>query len=226
MLWYLPTFYGDIRLKRLGDMETAVTWEKLTATERVAMEELFKKARAKKWMQETALLAEGELKLKAPLITVQKLLAKSLKPGREVIDVVTFKNGTVSEVRGTEAPPAEAEKAATVAKPTLGCPEPRLARAELRAREVLFAFTTPEQQADFLERNAFVSIGAATGHRYMITSRHARDELATFRRQLYDLDERRPFCVHDYSVPAAEEMLALHLMLQLPQYEPYLRHLE
>jgi hypothetical protein len=32
--------------------------------------------------------------------------------------------------------------------------------------------------------------------------------------------------VHDYAVPAAEEMLAIHLMLQLPQHEPYLRHLE
>lgn len=226
MLWYLPTFYGDIRLKRLGDMETVVSWEKLTATERKAMEALFEKARAKKWMQETALLAEGSFTVRAPIHTVQKLLAKTLKPTREIIDVVAFKDGTVSEIRGEAEPPAATEKATTVAKPTLGCPEPRLARAELRAREVLFAFTTEEQQADFLARNAFVSIGAATGHRYMITSRHANDELATFRRQLYDLDERRPFCVHDYSVPAAEEMLALHLMLQLPQYEPYLRHLE
>jgi len=227
MLWYLPTFYGDIRLKRQADMETLVTWEKLTATERTALETLLAKAHAKKWADKLVSPDDdAKLVLRAPLATVQKILVKALKPGREIIDVVAFKNGTVTETRGAEPLPPEAEKVVSVSKPTLGCPEPRLARAELRAREVLFAFLTPEQQEDFATRNAFVTVGADTGHRYMITSRHARDQLATWRRQLYDLDEKRPYCVHDYAVPAAEEMLALHLMLQLPQHEPYLRHLE
>jgi hypothetical protein len=87
------------------------------------------------------------------------------------------------------------------------------------------AFLDDDQAEDFEDRNAFVSIGVETGHRYMVTSRHARDQLATWRRQLYDLDEGRPYCVHDYAVPAAEEMLALHLLLQIPGRESYLRHL-
>ena len=116
---------------------------------------------------------------------------------------------------------------ATVTKPVLSCPEPRLGRAEIKARGVLTEFLDEEQLADFLKHNRFVSVGAATGHRYMITSRHSREGLAMYGgRQLYDLDTKWPFCVHhDKMVPAAEEMLSLHLLLQLPEHELYLRGL-
>jgi hypothetical protein len=90
---------------------------------------------------------------------------------------------------------------------------------------VLSEFTTPEQQSSFVTRQSFVTCGAGTGHLYMVTSRHARDRLAMYRRQLYDLDEQVPYSVHDYQVPAAEEMLDLHLLLQVPLGERYLRHL-
>lgn len=127
------------------------------------------------------------------------------------------------------APPslvAEAEKpavAASVAAPVRGCPAPDFVNAELKAIEVLSNFLTPEQLDDFQRYNRFVTRGADTGHRYMVTSRHAHDELATFGRTLYDLDENQALCVHDWVVPAAEEMLSLHLLLQLPEWEKYLR---
>jgi hypothetical protein len=98
-------------------------------------------------------------------------------------------------------------------------------KAELKARKVLEVFLDDEQLADFHEHNRFMTVGVS-GTRYMVTSRHARDELAGYHRSLYDLDQERPLCVHDYSVPAAEEMLALHLLVQLPDHEGYLRHLE
>ena len=82
---------------------------------------------------------------------------------------------------------------------------------------------SPDQLADFARYNRFVSVGADTGHRYMVTSRQCTDGLLSFQRTLYDLDEERPLCVHDWSVPAAEEMLALHMMLGLPRWESYLR---
>jgi len=110
--------------------------------------------------------------------------------------------------------------------PTRGCPAPDFRSAELKARVVLETFLTDEQREDFQRYNRFVSVGATTGHRYMITSRHARDELSQWQRTLYDLDDRIPLCVHDWGVPAAEEMLALHVLVQLPEYETYLRYLE
>jgi hypothetical protein len=240
--WYLPSFYGDVRLTRLDAKLTRVSWEKLTVPERTALDGLARKA-DKKWCPRGAVEiaktirgashsssglfdpAAGAVLLDAKLEDVRKVIARSLKPGREVVDVVRFADGKIVEEVSGAAGSAETVAGVTVAKPKLGCPEPRLSNAELRAREVLFAFTTPVQQEDFLRTNTFVSQGAGTGHLYMVTSRHARGQLAVSRRQLFDLDENTPYCVHDYSVPAAEEMLALHVMMQIPWGERYLRHL-
>lgn len=113
--------------------------------------------------------------------------------------------------------------AATVARPTRGCPAPDFELAEQRATDVMCAFLDPEQLADFKSEQAFLSVGADTGHRYIITSRHARSVLAHTTRSLFDLDEQMPYCVHDWEVPAAEEMLALHAFLSVPGLESYLR---
>jgi len=43
---------------------------------------------------------------------------------------------------------------------------------------------------------------------------------------VFDLDENRPLCVHDWDIPPAEEMLTMHLLLSLPQWEPYIRGLQ
>lgn len=227
-LWYLPSFYGDVRLTRMDKKLTKVSWEKLTPAERTALNELAQKAEGK-WMSEKSqaifVPSEGSALVEAKLEDVRKVIAHSLKPNRKVVDVVKFEDGKIIEETGGVAESREAKAGTSVAKPTLGCPEPKLSNAELRAREVLQVFTTPEQQEDFVKTNSFVSQGAGTGHLYMVTSRHAQGRLAAYRRQLYDLDEQRPYCVHDYTVPAAEEMLALHLLLQLPWGERYLRHL-
>ena len=84
---------------------------------------------------------------------------------------------------------------------------------------------TPTQCADFDKHQRFIVEGADTGHRYMITSRHAPDELkrGAFRRTVYDLDEERAFCVHDWEIPAEEECLTMALLIQLPGRENYVR---
>jgi hypothetical protein len=118
---------------------------------------------------------------------------------------------------------ADKPKGVTVAKPTTGCPVPRLRLANLKARAVLSEFLSGDQMCDFENSNQFVSFGAETGHAYAVTSRYAAGlNRMTF--PLYDLDEKRPICVHhDLMVPAAEEMLSIHLMLQFPHHELYLR---
>ncbi len=236
--WYLPSFYGDVRLFRIEKKLTRVDWEKLTTPEREALDALAARS-ARKWNPRgavelvgkdrpgdlTSLFSpeRGSVLLDASLDDVRTLVSRSLKPRRQVVNMVKFADGKIYEE--SSCPAGDAVAGVTVAVPRLGCPEPRLSRAEIRARQVLCEFTTPEQQEDFAQCQSFVSPGAGTGHRYMVTSRHARDRLALYRRQLYDLDERTPYCVHDYMVPAAEEMLALHLLLQVPWGERYLRHL-
>ncbi len=252
--WFLPSFYGDIRLTATGDRSCSLIKTSLTAQEKTALIQFTVIAKKKAWTDIDCLSGSGPIALDAPIAKVSKVLAKLMKPGRTTISAVRFSDGTMEEIRSTdddsdtgadtgpkedpassglyrdEGPGEKVPKkrgrpkaAATVAAPIRGCPAPDFTSSELRAQEVLAAFLDPGQLEDFRRYNKFVSIGQTTGNRYMITSRHARDELAKYTRSLYDLDRETPLCVHDWDVPAAEEMLTLHVLLQLPGWENYLR---
>lgn len=254
--WYIPSFYGDIRLEPVNTKSCRLIAEKTTEREKTALGKLAEVASKKRWLPtssptapKTSLFSnDGALKttLEAPIDKVVAQLAKLLKPNRKIISAVRFADGMIEEVFGepdenadnvvtsrTSRPGADqrvhkrsektATAAASVAAPTRGCPAPDFASAELKAKGVLATFLTPSQLDDFARYNRFVSTGAATGHHYMITSRQAKDQIADYQRTMFDLDEHRPLCVHDWSVPAAEEMLSLHLLLQMPEWERYLR---
>jgi hypothetical protein len=187
-------------------------------------------------------LKEQVVELSAPITKVQDFLQQQLKPHRKQVSAVRFSNGhleqlTEATLQVIDAPPEQASEepktaakpkpkaAVTVAQPVLGCPAPDFDDVEIRATRVLKAFLTPEQVSDFERRQQFVAIGADTGHRYLLTSRNARSalsRLASFR-SLYDMDERLPLCVHDWEVPAAEELLGLLVHVSLPGLEGYVR---
>ena len=209
--------------------------DKVTPKEREALAKLEALAKKKGW-RETSINMDGASVLRAPIEKVAKTLAKMLKPERTIISAVKFSDGTMEEIREATTPapadstttakpdkPKKTPKTATsVAAPVRGCPPPDFSQAEIRAQRVLAAFLTTDQISDFRRYQRFVSIGHSTGHRYMITSRHARDQLATYLRSLYDLDLQSPICAHDWEVPAAEELLGFHIFLQLPGWENYL----
>jgi hypothetical protein len=195
-------------------------------------------------------MTEQTLLLDAPISQVQQLLSRALKPGRKQVSAVRFRDGKIEEVteatigliettgepvkegpyreRSEELPGPKPKKskptaAVTVAQPVVGCPAPDFEAADVRATRVLSAFLDTQQRADFARYQRFVVTGVESGHRYMLTSRQARDELATYHRTLFDLDENTPLCVHDWDVPAAEELLALAILLRLPGKEHYVR---
>lgn len=233
MPWYVPSFWGDIRLSAEGE-HTRVVADKLTEPEREALAFLSTHAQKKAWLDAGQTLGEGEAVVRAPLERVAKVIAKCLKRDRKLVSAITFADGAIEELHDGEAPATAPgtkrrgrppKAAATVAAPRLGCPAPDFEAAHLRAQRVLESFLQPPQIADFRQHNRFVAIGHS-GRRYMITSRLARDQLAVYHRSLYDLDDKIPLCCHDYDVPPAEEMLALHLLLALPGWELYLRKLE
>jgi len=127
-----------------------------------------------------------------------------------------------------QKPPAKKEvtKVATVKEPIRGCPAPDFAAIRRRASRVLKAFLTPAQVEDFEKRNRFIVRGADTDHQYMVTCRNAPDQLACFGgRTVFDLTDGHPLCVHDWDVPAEEEMLSLACLLQLPGRESWVREL-
>lgn len=121
---------------------------------------------------------------------------------------------------------AEPKAAVTVAKPRVGCPMPDFPEADVRASRVLEAFLTPEQTRDYRQHGAFIAQGADSGHRYMVANRETPQRIRQCQgRQLFDLEEGRPLCVHDWEVPPPEEMLALLLCLTLPGHERFIREM-
>ncbi len=232
MRFYIPSFYGDIRLEKDGDKSTRVIVEKVTPAEQDALGKLATLAVKKKWLNPSGggplnLKTDGETIVKAPLMDVQAALTKLLKPGRTMVTAVKFSDGRVEEVHATPDETKKPVAGTSVAKPTQGCPLPAFEQAEIKARRVLETFLDDEQLDQFRQENAVTCIGALTGHRYIVISRNNTKLLRRFGgRQFYDLDDKVPFCVHDWHVPAAEEMLGLVLLAQLPEHENYLRHLE
>lgn len=257
--WFVPTWYGDIRLTRLGSRRTRVEMTRLTRAELAAVEVLRRRSLRKgrllrrPWATEESWRSarleafgseESCVELRAPIGRVAQLLTENLRGGRETISVVITEGDRLYEIRAGKTEeeeavednvipfrrlaagePERAVAAVSVSKPVLGCPAPDFARAHVRATEVLRVFLTPEQVEDFERYQRFLTVGGHSGHRYMITSRHARSELDRYHRTVYDVDAETALCVHDWSVPAAEEMLADHLLLSLSQWENHIRSL-
>lgn len=241
--WYLPTMYGDIKLLAQGST-TEIEWENLSPTEREALTLLSKK------FDFDASGDVGKRTITKPVAKVEDVLAKAMKRGRKLLSAVVFKNGRIEEIHRTEkddtarepyresaaiekadpppAPIVEKPKAAvTVAQPTIGCPLPEFERAEVRATRVLKEFLTEEQLADFERTESFLVVGGDSGRRYLLTSRHASPErlAKAHGRSVFDLTDGYPICVHDWIVPAAEELLELKLFLEMPGHENYVRSL-
>ena len=103
--WYIPSFYGDLRLERSGT-KTMLSWEKVTPTERRVLQSLFAHAVTKGWAKETEHdLTKGSLTLSIELVKVQKFVVKALKPGRQTVDFVQFSDGKIEEIRARPAAP-------------------------------------------------------------------------------------------------------------------------
>ncbi|HTQ41887.1 MAG TPA: hypothetical protein VMI75_03950 [Polyangiaceae bacterium] len=132
--------------------------------------------------------------------------------------------------RAREEKEKEARAAATLKEPVIGCPTPEFPEADIRASRALEAFLDEDQLRDYRKKGAFVSVGHDTGHRYVIQNREAPLPLRNtskgiFGGGIYDLDEERTICCHDWDVPPPEEMLALHLCLRIPGMERSIRSL-
>ena len=254
LVWLIPSYHGDIRLEKEGSNRTLLRAYELTTSEQNAMEVLRKKATSKRlmgkpWAKASAFLpltnaayrtSDGvTLHLDAKIEEVQKVIAKAMKPERKLLMAVRFTDGKVEELHSvkTKEGPQEIlipEKvgaspvvATTVARPVNGCPMPAFPEADIRASRVLESFLTEDQIDDYRRTGSFITSGADTGRRYLIANRERPQFLAKHLggRQLWDMENKRAICVHDWSVPPPEEMLAIHLCLSLQGHETELLHL-
>jgi len=237
-----------VKLEATGEGLTTVRMCELTPTEEHAVRLLRQRALKKSalstpWIEDEKAFPDVRerrsayrtkdgvtVQLSAPIAKVQAVLAKALKPNRKLVTAVTFADGRMEEVRATASAiitvPEKATKAVTVAAPTVGCPVPEFPESEVRATRVLEAFLSSQQLKDYRTRGAFIARGADTGHQYAITHRERRAAMnGVSSRSLYDLTDARPLCVHDWTVPPPEEMLALFVCISLPGNERRVRDL-
>jgi hypothetical protein len=236
--WYVPSFYGDIRLEAKDKM-TVLHAEALTPLEADALRRM-REAHSESgvlseaWATVAEFAAAGisgcigdpyrganatQILLKAPVLKVERALTKLLKGDRRVVRAVVFKTGPEPEVVAVEEAAKREDKpkaGASVAQPFKGCPIPDFETVNVRATRVLKEFLSPRQLTDFERSQQFIVEGADTGRRYMLTSRNAG---ASFQRMgrssVFDLDIRAPLCVHDWAVPPAEELLAMLMCFKL-----------
>lgn len=154
-----------------------------------------------------------------------KLAEVATAPSVDVDDGAKKPAAAAQEEKKKDKPTA----GATVAQPVNGCPMPDFPEADIRASRVLETFLSPEQLRDYRTTGGFVVRGADTGRRYLVCNRERPGLMrrqgtsmglgsGSFR-QLFDLDQNRALCVHDWTVPPPEEMLALMLCLTLPGRE-------
>lgn len=221
--WFIPTFLGDFRLAS-HEGKTLLTVWRATDLERKQLKEFQAAAQANGWVSEEVDFHGKKTIINAPIGDAAIALASTLKPNRKLVSAIKVADGKLEEVFDL-GQVGKGSAVVTVAKPARGCPPTDFEQAEIKASEVLRLFLSAEQQRDFERHNKFVAIGADTGRRYMIASRSARSEIARYERSLYDLDDRRPLCAHDWTVPAAEEMLALLVCVSTRGNETRLREL-
>jgi hypothetical protein len=237
---FVPSWNGDFRIESDGDKSKLILHEP-TPREREIVGLLLHEAGRKGWAgphPKTAYQAkEMEVSLDASVDKTSKLLIKLTRPKKQTLTAVSFSDGKLSVVEGTDekaltkiseevAKAAKTETtekpaaAASVRRPTPCCPDCEPG-AIAPASEVLLTFLSEEQHEDWARNRTFIVEGGLSGHRYMLAHRHSilGQKIS---RVCYDIDDQIVIHFHDRTVPPEEEILGAKLILE--NREPWLRN--
>lgn len=231
--WFVPSLSGDYRLEAdtdwKGSPRSKLTVENPTPAEVEKLQAFLRTARDREWVtqkQNIGLVGVTTIKVQASIADAGPLLvtmAAGQNPG--LLTAVRSVNGEITTAMNEEeaaalvAQPA-ADAAVTVRRATPCCPSPEVA-AERRASEVLAAFCTPAQWANWTQHGFVLCVGRYTGHRYRIA--HRNSPLAAKQGRICaDLDDGAVLHFHDSLLPPPEEVLGAKLVLE--HRENWLRH--
>jgi hypothetical protein len=224
--WYIPSWCGDFRLEAVDADACRLIVSDPTPAEVAQLGRFLTTARKKKWCAPICGISpkgESVLTLDVPVVKAGLELlsrgdAKDLKKRKAILTAVKSEAGKMFAIAGGEqleqkiAKMEDKKEAVTSKRPTLCCPTP-ISGPDVRASEVLRAFSTTRQWRSWREHGFLVAHGNLTGHPYRICHRHS--ELA--RRQgkiTWDLHDDHVVHCYDWSVPPAEEVLAVKLCLE------------
>jgi len=239
VIFYRPTFSGDFRLEPDPDdpKRCRLVAHDPTPAEREKLSAVVIEARKRGWIGDEGGIGDGDttLVLRASVTTVGTHLFRPgglFAPGVSL--TVASEGGRVVATWDNAAPDApqlpvvaeRADAAVTVDKPHRGggggdCPESL-------ASEVLRAFSTPAQWAEWERTNGTMTVhGGHTGRRYRLAHRKTQvrkgtqptvavglDDGNTWHWRHHDYAGPAPVWAFDFLIPPPEEVLALKLTLE------------
>lgn len=229
---YLPRFNGDFRIEEDPEdkTRTILVVNNPTPAEVEALKRFEKKAVKKGWTEVGKIHEREKTVLVAPYQDVGLLLLDifEMKGRRGILTAVAFEGGKlrVTDVIDDDLPrwlkTAEddgGQAAAVVTRPTLSCPEVggRMEKRDQLAEEVLLAFLSAEQKNEWRRDRAITVFGGRTGYCYRV---HGRDTQTARRlgRITFDVTNRTVLHHHLETVPAAEEVLSVAVILQTREH--------
>jgi len=220
MRWSFVSWCGDFRLEADGPDKCTLTVEHPTPSEVERLGAFLKKARSKDWVeQHVGFIPDGKIVIPvaAPLVKAGRILLGERPKG--ILTAVVSKNGDVKAITDGDPDKAaaavadkDAKAAASVRRPTLCCPCPQPG-PDVLATEVLHAFCTPRQRLEYDSQGLLHCYGNLSGRLYEIAHRH--HPLAVERTKIiWDVEGQHILHAYDWSVPPAEEVLVMKLVLE------------
>jgi hypothetical protein len=219
--WFIPSWCGDFRLEAAGDDKCLLTVTDPIPAEVEQLGAFLVKARKKGWVPNIAGIAdkgESKLEIDATVDAAGKVLLGRKRPRKGILTVIKAERGGLVAVKGDgeeleiAAAAADATEAATVRRPTLCCPHCTTG-PDLRASQVLQSFSTTEQWRSWLNLGYLYCHGNLSGRRYLVAHRH---HPIAIQNKYIVWDTTGDHVIHcwDWSVPPAEEVLSIKLVLE------------
>lgn len=227
LIWSFPCSSGDFRLLPKDDLHTVLEIERETDKDRAILGRLLTAGRERDWIGPEVGLPDRKtgrkptfvIEFNAPMSEVGPALSEQLH-GKDVKTwtAIRYSSGVIEIEDGVKAIDLTAggdkgapEVAVTVREPQRGCPAP--SPADRRASEVLAAFSTSRQWAQWTSRGFMELYGVVTGKLYRL--RHHNEAVERgLGHLLIDVETGREICVYDPLVPAPEEALAIKLAVE------------
>ena len=220
MRWSFISWCGDFRLEADGPDKSTLTIEDATPSEIERLGAFLQVARRKGWVDQHVGM-DGAKKIvipvAAPLAKAGRILLGERPKG--ILTAVVSTSGDVKAITDGDPDKAaaavaakDAKAAASVRRPTLCCPCPQPG-PDVRATEVLHAFCTPRQRAQYDSEGLLRCYGNLSGRLYEVAHRH--HPLAIERTKIiWDVQGEHILHAYDWSVPPAEEVLTMKLVLE------------
>ena len=219
--WFIPSWCGDFRFESLDKDACKLIVTDPIPAELTQLGEFLVRARKKGWVDNFMGIAPrgtSELYIGAPVAKAGKVLLGRKAPRKGILTVIKSEGGSLTAIGGdgesllAAAAAPKATEAVTVRRPTLCCPHATTG-PDIRASEVLQAFSTTEQWRSWCNLGYLYCNGNLSGRKYLVAHRHHPISIEN-KYLVWDCTGDHVIHCWDWSVPPPEEVLMCKLVLE------------